>query len=71
VDAGVVDRIFELLVRDFAGVALNMVVSQPCTPEQEQRYRSMLRKPVLDPAESGRIWSGCVLPLRGRYAMRP
>ena len=71
VSADVVDQLFELLVRDFAGFALHMVLAHPCTAEQESRFRGMLRKPVLDPARAQRIWSGCVLPLKGRYTMRP
>lgn len=70
VPGDVVDSMFELLVSDFAGFALAMVVSHPCTPDQERHYRGMLRKPVLDAARRERLWAEHVLPLCGTYTMR-
>ena len=48
-----------------------MVVTHRCTPDQEAHFRGMLRTPVLDATRSHALWTAHVLPLAGRYTMRP
>ncbi|MCU0694654.1 MAG: acyl-CoA dehydrogenase [Polyangiaceae bacterium] len=49
IDNDVLDSIFGMLVKDFAGYALKMVVEYDNTDDQEQLFRAMIRKPVRDP----------------------
>ena len=68
VDDDLVDRIFDVLVRDFSGFALAMVVGHDCTPDQELLFREMLKKPARQPDRFSRLWA-TVLGLDGAYEM--
>ena len=68
VEDDLVDQIFDVLVRDFSGYALAMVVGHECSPEQEALFREMLKKPAHEPARFQRIWS-TVHGLDGVYEM--
>jgi acyl-CoA dehydrogenase len=65
-DEDLLDQIFDVLIRDFSGFALAMVVGHDCTPEQEALFREMLQKPARQPARFERLWSR-VHALDGAY----
>lgn len=68
VDTDLLDQIFDFLVRDFSGYALNLLVNHPSTPEQEALLRQMLVAPKRDEARFNKVWSE-VLGLEGAYEM--
>lgn len=70
IDDDVLDTIFAVLVKDFAGYALKMVVEYDNTEDQEQLFRAMMRKPSRDKARLERVWKEHVHVLAGSYEMR-
>ncbi|WP_020674537.1 acyl-CoA dehydrogenase [Geopsychrobacter electrodiphilus] len=62
------DQIFALLVRDFAGYALQMVTDHANSKEQEELFRQMLIKPSRDESEFEQLWQE-VLALKDSYLM--
>jgi acyl-CoA dehydrogenase len=69
IDDDVLDTIFAVLVKDFSGYALNMVVEYDNTDDQEQLFRAMIRKPVRDRERLDRVWKDHVFALAGSYEM--
>ena len=64
----VVDLIFETLVRDFSGLAVDLHGKASSTPEQQQWVLDHVRKPVIDVALGDRIYAE-VRALSGAYVM--
>ncbi|MRR15744.1 MAG: acyl-CoA dehydrogenase [Deltaproteobacteria bacterium] len=71
VDSDIVDRIFNLLVRDFSQYALTQITGAVNTNEQEKYLRKMLMSPVIDPAQEMRLWKDHVEVQNGAYVMNP
>ncbi|WP_136798874.1 MULTISPECIES: acyl-CoA dehydrogenase [Desulfosediminicola] len=69
VDSDLLEQIFTFLVQDFSRAALQMIVSFDNSPEQEEMYREMLKKPVNDSDSFDRVWQNQVYPLRDTYVM--
>jgi len=69
IDDDVLDTIFAVLVKDFSGYALNMVVEYDNTDDQEQLFRAMIRKPARDRERLDRVWKDHVFALAGSYEM--
>ncbi|GAB4169448.1 MAG: acyl-CoA dehydrogenase [Geothermobacteraceae bacterium] len=63
-----IDTIFALLVRDFAGYALQMITDHANSDAQEDLYRQMLKKPVHDKETFETVWQQ-VLALKDSYEM--
>lgn len=63
-----VDTIFALLVRDFAGYALQMITDHANSEAQEELYRQMLKKPVQDNRTFDAVWQQ-VWALKDSYEM--
>jgi acyl-CoA dehydrogenase len=66
-DQDVLNQVFDFLVRDFSNGALRMVLNYQNSPAQEEIYRAMLQKPLLDQAGFDRVWQEWVLPLKDQY----
>ena len=64
-----VDQIFDILIRDFSGFALQLYGKPSSTPAQMEHCLEMIRKPAQDPERYERVWSEQVLPLADRYEM--
>ncbi|BHH84980.1 acyl-CoA dehydrogenase [Desulforhopalus sp. 52FAK] len=47
-DVDVVEQIFSLLIKDYSGYALQMILNQENTSDQEKFYNKMIKKPVND-----------------------
>jgi acyl-CoA dehydrogenase len=62
------DQIFALLVRDFAGYALQMVTDHANSAAQELLFRQMLIKPTRNEAAFAHLWQQ-VLALKDAYVM--
>ena len=64
-----VGQIFDVIVRDFSGFALQLYGKPSSTPAQMEHCLAMIRKPAQDPDRYERVWSQQVLPLGDRYEM--
>ncbi|MFI6097818.1 acyl-CoA dehydrogenase family protein [Lentzea sp. NPDC051213] len=69
-DQHVLDQIFDVLVRDFAGYATALHGKPSSTEAQQQWAVSQIRKPNVDQARFDAVWQQ-VVALSGRYEMRP
>ncbi|SCF01370.1 Acyl-CoA dehydrogenase [Micromonospora matsumotoense] len=69
-DADLLDQIFDILVRDFAGHATELHGKPTATDAQAAWALTQIRRPVADAARAGRVWSR-VEALAGRYEMTP
>ncbi|MCX2949778.1 acyl-CoA dehydrogenase family protein [Lentzea sp. NEAU-D7] len=69
-DQHVLDQIFDVLVRDFAGYATALHGKASSTEAQQQWAVGQIRKPHVDQARFDAVWQQ-VEALSGRYEMRP
>ncbi|NKE61389.1 acyl-CoA dehydrogenase [Lentzea sp. PSKA42] len=69
-DSTVLDQIFDVLVRDFAGYATALHGKASSTEAQQQWAVSQIRKPHVDHARFDAVWQQ-VVALSGQYEMRP
>ncbi|SFR22692.1 acyl-CoA dehydrogenase [Lentzea waywayandensis] len=69
-DQNVLDQIFDVLVRDFAGYATALHGKASSTEAQQQWAVAQIRKPHVDQARFDAVWQQ-VEALSGRYEMRP
>ncbi len=69
-DSSVLDQIFDVLVRDFAGYATALHGKPSSTEAQQQWALSQIRKPHVDQQRFDAVWQQ-VVALSGRYEMRP
>ena len=64
-----VDQVFDVLVRDLSGFAVDLH-GKPSSTEAQQGYcQQMIRKPAVDAERTTRVWEGEVLPLGSAYQM--
>jgi acyl-CoA dehydrogenase len=71
VDPGLVDQMFDVLVRDFSRNAVELHGRRGSSAPQMACALRMIRKPVEDAARYERVWDEMVLPLRDAYEMSP
>ncbi len=64
------DQIFDTMVRDMSKYALQLFSKPSSTPAQMESCQRMIRKPAVDAARFGRVWSE-VFALRDAYEMTP
>ncbi|GAB2859072.1 acyl-CoA dehydrogenase family protein [Lentzea nigeriaca] len=69
-DSNVLDQIFDVLVRDFAGYATALHGKASSTEAQQQWAVGQVRKPHVDQARFDAVWQQ-VVGLSGQYEMRP
>ncbi|WP_329787425.1 acyl-CoA dehydrogenase [Lentzea sp. DG1S-22] len=69
-DDAVLDQVFDVLVRDFAGYATALHGKASSTEAQQQWAVAQIRKPHVDQARFDAVWQQ-VEALSGRYEMRP
>lgn len=65
----VVEQIFSFLVKDYSAFALQMILSHDNSPEQEEIFQQMIRKPVKDVDGFERVWKQYVYGLKDQYTM--
>lgn len=67
-----IDQMFNFMVRDFSGFALNQLTNFENSAEQKEYLRKLvLTEPAIDPAREMRIWNEQVSILDGAYEMNP
>jgi acyl-CoA dehydrogenase len=69
-DADVLDTIFEVLVRDFSALTVELHGKSSSTEAQQQWALAAIRKPVIDDSRFERVWNQ-VTALSGAYTMTP
>ncbi|SES04249.1 acyl-CoA dehydrogenase [Lentzea albida] len=69
-DQHVLDQVFDVLVRDFAGYATALHGKASSTEAQQRWALGQIRKPHVDQARFDAVWQQ-VEALSGRYEMRP
>lgn len=67
-DAEVLEQIFTFMVKDFSSYSLKMVLEQENSPEQEEIYTRMIKKPVKSAESFGHVWQK-VSGLADKYTM--
>jgi acyl-CoA dehydrogenase len=65
------DQIFEFMVRDVSGYALQLLGQPSSNDVQIDACRGMIRKPLHDADRNERVWHGQVEALDGAYTMNP
>jgi len=69
-DTGILNQIFDFMVRDFAQFAMQIYGNHSSRDAQRDYFgRIMLIKAVPDPEQYGRVWERYVSILNGEYAM--
>jgi acyl-CoA dehydrogenase len=68
-DDGLVDQIFDGMVRDVSRFALQLHGKASTTPAQMDYCLRMIRKSAVDDARYQHVWSDHVFALRGAYRM--
>ena len=69
VETEVLDQIFDFMVRDFSKFALQMYSKPSSSEGQMAQCLKMIRKPVVDDARYGKVWSDHVLKMKDQYRM--
>ena len=69
-DPDVLEMIFEVFVRDFSALAVELHGKASSTDAQQQWALANLRKPVIDTGRLKRVWEQ-VVALSGAYLMSP
>lgn len=67
-DGDVLEQIFSLLVKDFSGYSLQMILNHENSVKQEEFFHKMMKKPVNDADGFERVWQQ-VYALRDQYIM--
>ncbi len=67
-DTDVIEQIFALLIKDYSGYALQMVLNHQNSAEQEELYQAMIKKPEYDIEGLERVWHK-VYAHRDQYTM--
>jgi acyl-CoA dehydrogenase len=69
IDDGLLDQIFDFMVRDLSKFALQLYSQPSSTEKQMDCCQRMIRKAVHDPERYARVWKEHVAPLSGTYEM--
>ncbi|MBN1342857.1 MAG: acyl-CoA dehydrogenase [Phycisphaerae bacterium] len=68
-DDGLVDQIFDFMVRDFSKFALQLYGKPSSTPQQMDCCLRMIRKAAVDDQRYQKVWTDDVYPLKDAYEM--
>ncbi|MFH2073616.1 MAG: acyl-CoA dehydrogenase, partial [Actinomycetota bacterium] len=71
IDDDLIDQVFDVLVRDWAGFAVDLHGKPTTTKEQAEYCIAMVRRPAADAGRFERVWNQQVLSLRDAYEMAP
>ncbi len=69
IDDGIVDQIFDFMVRDFSKFSLQLCEKPSSTPKQMECCLRMIRKPAVDDQRYQTVWKDHVYPLKDAYEM--
>jgi acyl-CoA dehydrogenase len=71
VDDGLIDQIFDFMVRDFSRHALDLYSTTSTTPEQAEQCLKMIHRPSQDPERFEKVWKNHVMAQVDKYEMTP
>jgi acyl-CoA dehydrogenase len=71
IDADLMDQVFDFMVRDFSGYALQLLEKPSSSEAQIEFCRRMIRKPVVDSERFERVWNKHVYALVDAFEMNP
>ncbi len=69
IEPGLVNQIFDIMVRDLSKYALDLHNKANSNPRQMKHCLKMIRKPVADQAQYDCVWDEYVHSLNGVYEM--
>ena len=69
IDDDVIDQVFDFMIRDFSGYALELYGKANATAQQRMLAKRMIKRPVADTERYDRIWTDHVFANKGAYAM--
>lgn len=69
IDDNLIDRIFEVMIRDFSRFALQLYTKGSTTFIQQKICKRMVKRPVVDQKRCGYVWETYVAPLKDQYEM--
>ena len=71
IDGQLIDRIFELMIRDFARFALQLYTKGSATLLQRKICKAMIRRPTVSRSRDEYIWEQYVYSMKDQYEMNP
>jgi len=71
IDDDLIDQVFDVLVRDWAGFAVGLHGKPTTSKDQAEHCIAMVRRPAVDAERFDRVWKQQVLSLRDAYEMSP
>ena len=71
IDEQVIDRIFEVMVRDFSKFSLQLYTKASATLIQQNICKRMVKRPVVDGKGNEYIWKTYVYQMKDQYEMNP
>lgn len=70
-DKDILDRIFDVMVRDFSKFALQLYSKPSSTEKQREICLSMIRKANVDDKQFNRLWDKYIISQKDAYEMNP
>ncbi|NQU64529.1 MAG: acyl-CoA dehydrogenase [SAR324 cluster bacterium] len=70
-DEDILDRIFDVIIRDFSKFALQLYSKANSTETQMEICLRMIKKPVVDPDKFERVWEKYIIAKKNVYEMNP
>lgn len=70
-DPDILDRIFDVMTRDFSKFALQLYSKPSATDKQMELCLKMIRRPTVNQAQFDRVWETHIISLKDRYEMNP
>ena len=71
IDRGVLDQIFDVLIRDFSGYATGLFSKRAATEKQRELCLKMIKAPVNNEERFEKVYREFALGTRGTYQMNP
>lgn len=71
IEKEIIDEIFNFMIRDISGYALNVILNFNNSEAQEGYLYKMIKKPIYNKEISDKVWEEQVLSLIGAYEMNP
>ncbi len=71
IDNGLIEQIFDFIIRDFSRFALILSQKGSATLVQQKLCEQMIKRPVVDPARNERIWSEYAYAQKDQFVMNP
>ncbi len=70
-DDDILDRIFDVMIRDFSKFALQLYSKPSSSEKQMEICQKMIKKPAVNPDQFERIWEKYIISQKDLYEMNP